>query len=122
MNSIFESAAQTSLKLKAMQALRQILDVKGHSLNIRLPDDFTANKVEVIILSLEENTRKKRIASLRGKLNLSDVQYSDFQKDVKKTKLPDAIIAATALVNDLTIITRNIKDFDKIEGLEVLNP
>jgi|SRR3989304_5541185 len=39
-----------------------------------------------------------------------------------KTKLPDAIIAATALVNELTIITRNTKDFDKIEGLEVVNP
>ena len=39
-----------------------------------------------------------------------------------KTKLPDAIIAATALVNKLTIITRNTKDFDKIEGLEVLTP
>jgi predicted nucleic acid-binding protein len=39
-----------------------------------------------------------------------------------KTKLPDAIIAATALVNKFTIISRNIKDFDKIEGLIVLNP
>ena len=39
-----------------------------------------------------------------------------------KTKLPDAIIAATALVNNLSLITRNTKDFDKIEGLEVLNP
>jgi predicted nucleic acid-binding protein len=39
-----------------------------------------------------------------------------------KTKLPDAIIAATALVNELIIITRNTKDFDKIKGLEVLNP
>ncbi|NBC82660.1 MAG: PIN domain-containing protein [Bacteroidetes bacterium] len=39
-----------------------------------------------------------------------------------KTKLPDAIIAATALVNELTIITRNTKDFEKIEGLEVLIP
>ena len=39
-----------------------------------------------------------------------------------KTKLPDAIIVATALVKELTIITRNTKDFDKIEGLDVLNP
>ncbi len=39
-----------------------------------------------------------------------------------KTKLPDAIIAATALVNEFTIITRNTKDFDKIKGIEVLNP
>lgn len=39
-----------------------------------------------------------------------------------KTKLPDSIIAATAFVNKLTIITRNTKDFEKIEGLTVLNP
>ena len=39
-----------------------------------------------------------------------------------KTKLPDAIIAATALVNNLTMITRNTKDFEKIDGLKSLNP
>ena len=39
-----------------------------------------------------------------------------------RIKLPDAIIAATTLVNELTIITRNTKDFEKIEGLEVLTP
>jgi len=37
-------------------------------------------------------------------------------------KLPDAIIAATALVNKLTFITRNIKDFDKISTLDLVNP
>lgn len=40
----------------------------------------------------------------------------------RKIKLPDAIIAATALVNKLTLISRNTKDFKNIEGLEVLNP
>ncbi|TVQ06677.1 MAG: type II toxin-antitoxin system VapC family toxin [Bacteroidetes bacterium] len=45
----------------------------------------------------------------------------EFRKKYK-TKLPDAIIAATALVNGLAIITRNTKDFDKIEGLEIINP
>jgi predicted nucleic acid-binding protein len=39
-----------------------------------------------------------------------------------KTKLPDAIIAATALVKGLTIISRNIKDFQNIEGLDCINP
>ena len=38
-----------------------------------------------------------------------------------KTKLPDAIIAATALVNEFTIITRNTVDFKHIEKLDVLN-
>src|SRR4051812_39582986 len=39
-----------------------------------------------------------------------------------KIKLPDAIIAATALAHNLTLISRNTKDFEKIEGLKTLNP
>ncbi len=39
-----------------------------------------------------------------------------------KIKLGDAVIAATALVNTLTIITRNTIDFKNIEGLKILNP
>ena len=37
-------------------------------------------------------------------------------------KIPDAIIAATAIVHNATLITRNIKDFDKIPELKLLNP
>ena len=40
----------------------------------------------------------------------------------KKIKTPDAIIAATALVNNFTIITNNEKDFENIKGLKVVNP
>jgi hypothetical protein len=69
-----------------MQALRQILDVKSHSLNISLPNDFNADKVEVIILPLEEKEKKKGVANLRGKLNLSEAQYNDFQEDVKNSR------------------------------------
>lgn len=39
-----------------------------------------------------------------------------------KIKLPDAIIAASALVYDLTLITRNTRDFESIEGLRLVNP
>jgi len=39
-----------------------------------------------------------------------------------KTKLPDAIIAATALANDLVLISRNITDFKKIDKLQVVDP
>lgn len=37
-------------------------------------------------------------------------------------KLPDAIIAATAICNDLTLITRNTGDFKNIDGLKLINP
>ena len=40
----------------------------------------------------------------------------------KKIKTPDAIIAATALVNNFTIITNNEKDFENIRGLRIVNP
>lgn len=39
-----------------------------------------------------------------------------------KIKLPDAIIAATALVYELTLVSRNISDFKNIEGLQLINP
>ncbi len=39
-----------------------------------------------------------------------------------KTKLPDAIIAATALVHGLVIVSRNVKDFQNIDGLTCINP
>ncbi|WP_435357243.1 type II toxin-antitoxin system VapC family toxin [Emticicia sp. SJ17W-69] len=40
----------------------------------------------------------------------------------KNIKLPDAIIAATALVHGLTIISRNTKDFQNIKSLNCVNP
>jgi predicted nucleic acid-binding protein len=36
-------------------------------------------------------------------------------------KLPDVIIAATALVHDMQLITHNLKDFTNIPDLIVLN-
>ncbi len=37
-------------------------------------------------------------------------------------KLPDAIIAATAVVYGMDLITRNTSDFQNIHGLKVVNP
>ena len=37
-------------------------------------------------------------------------------------RLPDALIAATALENRLTLTTRNRQDFDKVRGLRVRTP
>lgn len=39
-----------------------------------------------------------------------------------KIKLPDAIIAATALAHSFVLITQNERDFNNIVGLEVVNP
>jgi len=39
-----------------------------------------------------------------------------------KMGLADAIIAATALVHDLLLVTRNEEDFKHVAGLRVVNP
>ncbi len=37
-------------------------------------------------------------------------------------KLSDAVIGATALVNDLKLATRNVDDFEMLEELNLVNP
>jgi hypothetical protein len=49
------------------------------------------------------------------------LKTADIRKQ-HKIKLPDAIIAATALVHDLNLITRNSKDFENIQNLSIVNP
>lgn len=63
---------------------------------------------------------------------IGDTAVFELDKDIKlktadlrksyKIKLPDAIIAATALVNDLHLLTRNITDFKSLRDLKLLNP
>jgi predicted nucleic acid-binding protein len=63
---------------------------------------------------------------------IHDAEVFELEKGIKlktaeirkahKIKLPDAIIAATALAHDLTLLTRNVKDFKHIEGLSLINP
>jgi hypothetical protein len=36
--------------------------------------------------------------------------------------LPDTIIAATAILYDLELVSRNTKDFKNIKGLSLINP
>ena len=63
-------------------------------------------------------------------ISLADVIYVDKQIiqtciDIRKNyniKLPNAIIAATALVRGLILVTNNEKDFLPIHNLIVLNP
>lgn len=73
------------------------------STDLQLVNDFIAN---VTIIELE-NAIKLKTSKIRK---------------TTKIKLPDAIIAATALIHNLTLVTRNVKDFDRINGLKAINP
>lgn len=43
-------------------------------------------------------------------------------RQVRRMTLGDALVSSTALVHDLTLVTRNIDDFKWIAGLKLLNP
>ena len=63
---------------------------------------------------------------------INDALVFQLEKDIKlktayirknyRIKLPDAIIAATALSFDLTLLTNNTSDFKNIKGLKLINP
>ena len=57
-------------------------------------------------------------------LNLTD-DIGNKAIELRKThrfKLPDAIIAATAIVHGLSILTRNTTDFIPVKDLKIVNP
>ncbi len=72
---------------------------------------------------------KTELHVLKSFVKTSTVYYMDESIilkgiDIRKNyrlKLPDAIIAATAVVNKFTLITRNIADFEGIPHLIILN-
>jgi len=55
-------------------------------------------------------------------LNKEIINRSILLKQQQKISLGDAIIAATALEQNLQLVTRNSKDFAWIDGLEIVNP
>lgn len=85
-----------------------------------------ATKIEVLgfddlpakIQSLEKFVNTASVLSLDEVVTAKTILL---RRQYKKIKLGDAIIAATALVYDLVLISRNAGDFNGIEGLKVMD-
>lgn len=68
--------------------------------------------------------KSKEFISFANVIPLTD-EIADVAIELRRQvsiKLPDAVIAATALAHNLTLVTRNVKDFERIEGLRIYNP
>ena len=94
---------------------------------------FNDNLVISIISKIEvlgfngDVSELKRLTDFIGLATIFFVDDAIANKTIElrkthKIKTPDAIIAATALVYNLTLITRNTTDFKNIEGLITVNP
>lgn len=76
---------------------------------------------DVILQWLEEELPQQ----FEGRILDIDASISNKWGDlvsVNKTPEMDAFIAASALVHGITLVTRNTKDFQNIEDLELVNP
>ena len=85
------------------------------------------SKMELLGFDFSDATKNEITMAFVGESNLIQltdevIEQTIFLRKAKKMKLPDAIIAATALVYDLVLVSRNDKDFDKIPNLEYINP
>ena len=110
-----------------IEFIGDLLPKKGYSFVSGIIDEkfniSIINKIEV----LGHNTAGEDINSFIDLAEVYELTENVANKTIElrktyKTKLPDAIIAATALENQFTILTRNTIDFEKINGLEVINP
>jgi predicted nucleic acid-binding protein len=76
-------------------------------------------KIEVLSYPFEKEEEKLVLKFLHQfeLINISDniIDATIHLRRQRKIKTPDAIIAATALVHDLCVCTRNIKDFKNLE-------
>ena len=108
----FEGTPRESLFVSVMSVgeLRQGVEQKRRS------DPVAANNLERWLEALGTLYANRllpvdeRIADEWGRLSVPD-----------RLPLVDGLLAATALVHDLTIATRNVKDFDR-SGAPTLNP
>jgi predicted nucleic acid-binding protein len=46
----------------------------------------------------------------------------EIRRERRRIKVPDAIVAASALVMNAKLVTRNADDFKNIKGIQVVNP
>ena len=112
--------------------LDEELSVRGLELVDSILDNSESNisvitRIELLGFSPDREELLQFIIQFIGysfEFNLSEdvIQKTiEIRKSIK-IKLSDAIIAATALCNDLTLLSDNDSDFGKIPNLKYINP
>ena len=110
----------TSVKFseKAMNFLAEVID--------ETPNISIITKIEALSwrsVIIQEEASVKSFVNYSSIIAISDIivdECIEIRRNCK-IKTPDAIIAATAIVNDLTLLTSDL-DFNRIPNLKILNP
>ena len=82
-------------------------------------------KIELLSFDNEDELKNIDRLLVNSRIFSLDDEIVDKTIEVRrkyKLKLPDAIIAATAMINNLILVTHNKKDFKEIRGLKIIDP
>jgi len=82
------------------------------------------NRIELLGFDKITSAQHKALEAFINNATVVDLDEAVVVETIKirqqfNTKLPDAIIAASCIINDCCLLTNNIKDFEKINGLTV---
>lgn len=105
--SFFSSLSDEEKKYVLFSAITESELISGRSCE----DDSVKAKVIQMLNSFNKIEVNNKIAMLAGDLSRK-----------QNILIPDAIIAATALVNNADLLTKNLKDFERIKNLKSLSP
>jgi predicted nucleic acid-binding protein len=111
-NIIIHTAANSVFEKAVIKKLGELLDREFQisiitKIEILSKDDSLSAYVDLATVIMLNEAIINETINIRRKHN---------------TKLPDAIIAATAVVNKLKLLTHNTKDFNNIKGLTTVDP
>ncbi len=112
-NVVIDFAA-LKLPIKAYEKISSIID--------SFPQISIVNKIELLSFSNVPDQVEAFIKEV-DVINLDDAIVAktiDIRKKYK-LKLPDEVIAATAVVMNLSLVTHNISDFNCIKGLKLVD-
>lgn len=116
----------------AIYYLQQQFSVKAEKYidGLLMTNKVSFSSISEIELLCWKNSTPKDLEVLND--FIKDAHVFELEKSVRlktveirklyKIKLPDAIIAATAMTNNLTLLSRNVSDFKQIDGLNLINP
>jgi len=91
-----------------------------------LPNVSVITKIEVLGFKTSDSY-SQLLESFMNDVTVLDLTAAVVNESIKirkkyKIKLPDAIIAATAIVYELILVTHNISDFKDIKKLKLVDP
>jgi len=104
---------------KTKQWLDQLID---EDINVSI-----ISKIEVLSFDPDKDDNYPILIEFFEASNIFELVDEIVNKTIRirqkqKIKLPDAVIASTALAYGMILVTRNTKDFKNIPDLEIVNP